>query len=65
MSRGYFSDKERAPKPRVTEEIGQQVWRAISAEIESRIENGSFGMNFPMGCPDGRGPTGTRRCHRA
>jgi len=59
MSQAYFSDKERPPKPRVIEEINEEVWRAINAEIESRIENGSFGMNFPMGCPDGRGPTGT------
>jgi hypothetical protein len=59
MSHSYFSDKERPPKPRVIEEINDQVWRALKAEIECRIENGSFGMNFPVSCPDGRGPTGT------
>ncbi len=59
MRQSYFSDKERSPKPRVIEEIDEQVWRAIEAEIKSRIENGSFGMTFPAACPDGRGPTGT------
>jgi hypothetical protein len=59
MTQGYFSDKERPPRPRVLEEINEEVWRAINAEIESRIENGSFGMYFPATCPDGRGPTGT------
>jgi hypothetical protein len=59
MSEGYFSDKDRPPRPRVTEEITDQMWLAVRAEIEARIENGSFGMSFPSPCPDGRGPTGT------
>lgn len=59
MSQGYFSDTERSPKARVVEEINADVWRAIRAEIESRIENGSFGLSFPLRCSDGRGPTGT------
>jgi hypothetical protein len=59
MSQGYFSDKEHPPKPCVIEEINEQVWRAIEAEIGSRIDNGSFGMSFPKACPDGEGPTGT------
>ena len=59
MTQGYFSDKERPPRPRVVEEINEEVWRAINAEIESRIENGSFGMYFPGSRPDGRGTTGT------
>jgi hypothetical protein len=58
MSDLYFSDRERGPRPRTTEDIGQTVWAALCHLIQSRIVDGSFGYKFPEACPDGAGPCG-------
>jgi hypothetical protein len=54
----YFSDRERGPRPRISEEIGSTVWGALRHLIDSRIDDGSFGYKFPQACPDGAGPCG-------
>ena len=59
MSDLYFSDRERGPQPRTTENISAIVWTALRHLIQSRIEDGSFGYKFPEACPDGAGPCGS------
>jgi|AGTN01.2.fsa_nt_gi hypothetical protein len=58
MSYLYFSDRERGARPRTSEEIGATVWAALRHQIETRIEDGSFGYKFPENCHDGAGPCG-------
>lgn len=58
MAGEYFSDRERGPRPRTSEEIGATVWAALRHLIDSRIDDGSFGYRFPQACPDGAGPCG-------
>lgn len=55
----YFSDRENGEKPREDEEINEQAWGGIRAEIESRVADDSFGKSFPKKCPDERGVTGS------
>lgn len=57
----YFSDRELGERPRAQEEIGEGPWGGIRVLIETAIDDGSFGIDYPDGCPDGRGPTGTNR----
>ena len=57
----YFSDREIGERPRTAEEIGESVWGGLSALIDSRVEDGSFGVDFPDTCHDGFGPIGTNR----
>ena len=57
----YFSDRELGERPRISEEIEGDVWTALEFIIEKRIDDGSFGIDFPSACPDGRGPAGTNR----
>jgi len=59
MSDPYFTDRERAPRPRTVEVINRTVWTALQYLIQSRIDNGSFGFKFPEACPDGAGISGT------
>lgn len=47
MNNLYFSDREIGAKPRTKEEIGADVLRGIVSLIESRIDDGSFGIEFP------------------
>jgi hypothetical protein len=61
MSDFYFSDRERGPRPRTSEDIDATVWAALRHLIEVRIEDGSFGYKFPEACPDGAGPCGCDR----
>jgi hypothetical protein len=58
MSDLYFSDRERGPRPRTTEEINVSVWTGLKYLIQSRIDDGSFGYKFPEPCSDGAGPYG-------
>lgn len=58
MSDLYFSDRERGPRPRTTEDISATVWTALRHLVQSRIDDGSFGYKFPEVCPDGTGPYG-------
>ena len=57
----YFSDRELGERPRTAEEIGESVWKGLSALIGSRVEDGSLGVDYPLTCPDGLGPVGTNR----
>lgn len=55
----YFSERERGERPREFEEISEAAWGGIRALIRGRIEDGSFGANFPETCSDGAGTVGT------
>jgi len=55
----YFSDRERGPRQRIMPDITPAAWGGIVALVHSRIFNGAFGADYPEGCPDGRGTTGT------
>lgn len=59
MTRDYFSDRERGPRPRVQVDLRGPAWGGIVALIGGAVSNGGFGLAFPSGCPDGRGITGT------
>lgn len=56
---GYFSDRHLGPPPRVATEIPEAVGVGIAGLIRNRAHGGSFGLEYPEQCPDGRGPTGT------
>jgi hypothetical protein len=53
MSKTYFSDRERGPRPRVNENIAYPAWGGIIAIVESMMAKGYFGLDFPRECPDG------------
>lgn len=57
----YFSDCEKPSLPRTKEEISNSVWSGIASLIETEIDNGSFGLNFPEVCEDGGAISGTNR----
>ena len=55
----YFSDSERGALPRANNEIPYNVWCGLTAYIQTLIDIGYFGENFPDLCPDGQGCCGT------
>ena len=55
----YFSEREKGELPCDKEEIDNRVWQGIEALVDGRINNGSFGENYPTLCPDGEGITGS------
>ncbi len=55
----YFSERERGECPREFEDIVEATWGGFQALIRGRIEDGSFGANFPDTCQDGAGTVGT------
>lgn len=55
----YFSDRENGVQPRIVNDIPPNVWEAIIGFIDSLIDKGYFGENFPENCPDGAGCIGT------
>lgn len=57
----YFSDNEDGEPPRTQEEIDNVTWGGLRALILSKINDGSFGMDYPSMCPDGLAPIGTDR----
>ena len=59
MPEEYFSDRELGSRPRTTPEVTAAAWGGIVALIQGRTANGSFGVDYPDECPDGRGTTGT------
>ena len=59
MPTEYFSDRENGPRPRTEQNIKPPVWGGIVAIINSLIETGAFGIDFPDICPDGGSPVGT------
>lgn len=46
----YFSEKELRQKPRTLEDLTPTTWTRIVAAIDTRIDDGSFGQNFPQQC---------------
>jgi hypothetical protein len=55
----YFTDRNVGARARIATEIDEPVVRGILQLIRSRATDGSFGLEFPEDCPDGRGTTGT------
>lgn len=51
----YFSEIEEGERPRDQEEICERAWRGIRARIRARINDGSFGANFPAMCEESSG----------
>lgn len=49
----YFSDKELGPPSRTSEEISEAAWGGIIALVKSELNKNSFGLDFPLECPDG------------
>jgi hypothetical protein len=52
MASRYYSDRTGTPRVRTEEIISLRVWDALSSEIDSRVQNGSFGLSFPLTCDD-------------
>ncbi len=59
MATEYFSDRERGPLPRNSQEIAGAAWGGIVSLIDGYISSGGFGIDFPLECHDGCGPVGT------
>ncbi len=59
MNNTYFTDREHGPLPRNKETIEAGAWGGIVSNIQTLIENGSFGLAFPYACPDSSASTGT------
>ena len=57
----YFSERELGERPRAQEEIGEGPWGGFRVLMEKKIDDGSFGIDYPDSCPDGEGPAGTNR----
>ena len=55
----YFTDRNVGPKPRVDVDIGPSVMRGVLGLLRARANDGSYGLEYPEQCPDGRGPVGT------
>ena len=55
----YFSEREKGELPRDKEEIDNRICQGIKALVDGRINNGSFGENYPTLCQDGEGITGS------
>ena len=55
----FFSDREIGELPRDKEDIGAVPWGGLRVLVKTRIEDGSFGIDYPKNCPDDRGPYGT------
>ena len=47
----YFSEREYGEVPRDNEEISVPAWSGIRAIIKSRLDDGSFGKQYPVECP--------------
>jgi AbiJ N-terminal domain 4 len=56
---GYFTDRNFGPVPRTTTELDEAVRRGIIGLLRTRANDGSFGLEYPELCTDGRGPIGT------
>ncbi|MCC7015993.1 MAG: hypothetical protein IT564_02170 [Rhodospirillales bacterium] len=55
----YFSEREIGEASRNTDEVTANAWSGIVALIRRRIDDGSFGAQYPATCDDGAGPYGT------
>ena len=56
---GYFTDRNFGPPVRTVTDLDETVRRGIVGLLRTRANDGSFGLEYPEQCPDGRGPTGT------
>jgi len=54
----YFTDREYGVCPPAIDVIDERLWAGIYSLMQTRIGNGSFGLRFPVQCPDGIGPYG-------
>ncbi|MGH9971015.1 MAG: AbiJ-NTD4 domain-containing protein [Pyrinomonadaceae bacterium] len=61
MSDTYFSDREFGSKPRDLQDITPSAWRGIVGAVESLIESGAFGLDFPERCPERDWTIGTNQ----
>jgi hypothetical protein len=59
MPENYFSDRELGPKARVKQEVDAGAWGGLYALIQSFVDNGGFGIDYPEECRDGSGTAGT------
>src|SRR5262249_53716588 len=55
----YFTDRNFGAMARTETDIPESVRRGIVGLLRARANDGSFGLEYPEQCPDGRGPTGT------
>jgi hypothetical protein len=56
----YFTDRDFGSRARNAETIDQRAWGGLHSLIDTRIDDGSFGLRFPRTCADeGREPFGT------
>lgn len=53
-----FSERMGQPIPRVKETLDETIRTALPQLIELRIDDNSFGLKFPVQCPDGHGNSG-------
>lgn len=53
-----FSERMGQPIPRVKETLDETIRTALLQLIELLIEDNSFGLKFPVQCPDGHGNSG-------
>ncbi len=49
----YFSERESGELSRDNKDIGEDAWGGIRALIRARVEDGSFGYDYPQTCEDG------------
>jgi hypothetical protein len=62
MTDYYYTDREYGAPPRTTETIDERLWGGLHSLIETRIDDGSFGLRFPDICSDPGGlPCGCDR----
>lgn len=55
----YYSDRELGPRPRTSEKIEAVAWGGIVALMQKLANDGSFGAEFPIQCPDNKRPIGS------
>lgn len=54
-----YSTDRKQEGARETTDLPSAAWKGITAEIRTRIQDGSFGARYPEQCPDGTVPCGT------
>lgn len=59
MSHHYFSEKELGARERTSDAISLEVWHGLVRVMQTSIERGDFGEEFPDQCQDGIGIIGT------
>ena len=57
----YFSDRELGERTRNEEDIGEVPWGGLRVLVKAKIDDGSFGIDYPESCDDDLGPTGTNQ----